>query len=171
MDTSTQISTVATCTLEKAHYSRLYEALMKEFSRSELRCFESQVSAFMHENYRVSLLEDAQAFALWWDFASIIFVEYVVVAKYLRHCGRGSRLLNGLKQFGKIIVLEVETNNRGLLGFYKANGFKINNVDYKAIPLSDFAADEYYLLSFHRELSSLEFEEFTRTINAPEYQF
>lgn len=171
MDRPNHINTVATCTFEKYAHRTLYEILQKEFPESEMRSFQSQTSAFLHRDYRISVSGDNQAFALWWDFMSLIFVEYVLVAPQCRNCGKGSMLLDELKKNKKLIILEVETHNTGLLEFYKANGFQTNNIDYEAVPLSNNPADKYYLMSFHRELTHSEFGEFIELIHAPEYQF
>ena len=105
-----KINDKATSNLSTKSLDFLWDDLNQYFKKSELRSKESQYKAFKHKNYYISFFNDeiSSAFALWWDFDSLVFCEYIVVSGDNRGIGMGSRLLEHLAKLKKQIVLEVE---------------------------------------------------------------
>lgn len=167
-----KINDQATSNLSTESLDFLWNALNQYFKKSELRHKESQYKAFKHKNYYVSFFNDefGLAFALWWDFDSLIFCEYIVVSCDNRGIGAGSRLLEHLAKLKKQIVLEVEKGSELAL-FYVKNNFVINEYSYNAIPLNGEEAEKYDLFSYSESLTKEEYDYFWNVINEPEYQF
>lgn len=167
-----KINDQATSNLSTESLDFLWNALNQYFKKSELRSKKSQYKAFKHENYYVSFFNDGfdLAFALWWDFDSLVFCEYIVVSCDNRGIGVGSRLLKHLAKLKKQIVLEVEKGSE-LAFFYVKNDFVINEYPYNAIPLNSEEVEKYDLFSYSESLTKEEYDYFWNMINKPEYQF
>lgn len=149
-----------------------WEKMNDSFKDSELRSQFSQYKAFSHRKYRVSYFEQKNnnAFALWWDFEDIIFVEYILVSPGLKRNGLGSKLLEHLVKKSKEVVLEVEQDST-LDDFYKKNGFVCNSYAYSAISLQGSEPNKYHIYSFKKMLSKEQYDKFIELINKPQYQF
>ena len=167
-----KINDKATSNLSTKSLDFLWDDLNQYFKKPELRSKESQYKAFKHKNYYISYFNDEirSAFALWWDFDSLVFCEYIVVSGDNRGIGMGSRLLEHLAKLKKQIVLEVGKGSELAL-FYVKNKFVLNDYSYNAIPLNGKDAEKYDLFSYSEPLTKEEYDYFWYVINEPEYQF
>ena len=168
------IYTTKTSIIKTNFLEKIIDLLKETFSNCELRSDESQKKAFLHTNYRISYCmcnDDIVGFVLWWDFDSIIFVEYLCVANNYQHNYIGSSLLDSLTTIRKMIVVEV-AKDKNKKKFYKNNNYVYNKRKYDPIPLNnDSNVNNYYIFSYKRALTNLEYSSFVRTIHLEEYQF
>jgi GNAT superfamily N-acetyltransferase len=166
------ITTISTMNLDRLFYERIYHILIEEFDKAELRNYESQMRAFEHSEYYISFLgsDVNEGFALWWNFSDFIFIEYLWVILEKRRYGIGSQLLDELKRFNKLIILEIVEGSDSI-NFYFHEGFRMNSVHYQAMDLSSLPAMNYFILSYNRELLKEEYDMFINKIREDEYQF
>lgn len=174
MDKDSECVTTQSMNLDSRIHDDIYKILIDGFSAAELRNYNSQMKAFMHPEYFISYSASklSDGFVLWWNFSNFIFVEYIWVALNKRRGGIGTKLLEKLKQYNKLIILEVEdTAVCKNIGFYYGAGFVLNEISYTAKALSSIPALKYHLLSSNHPLSESEYQLFINKINEAEYQF
>ena len=108
----------------------------------------------------------------WWDFDWCIFLEYFCIKDRFRGKGYSYDLFAFIFNMRKLIILEVDKTNNGLLSFYKSQGFVLNdNYIYKPINLSlDYTNNSNLaLMSYPRKISKNEFESFILEQANPKY--
>lgn len=113
----------------------LYEA---SFPEDERRDELSQRLLLQNPRYRlIPYYKDDHmlAFLSLWNLDAFVFVEHFAVKESFRGNGYGSKIIDDIKkQFGKIIVLEVEPPvdviTRRRIKFYERLGFYLNDCDY-----------------------------------------
>ncbi|MDR4946645.1 GNAT family N-acetyltransferase [Neobacillus cucumis] len=94
-----------------------------------------------HDKQGIYQLEESKDSVLvYFEMSEFIFIDYILVARNNRRSGRGSRILEQLKQKGKAIILEVEPvshidpDSEKRVHFYEKNGFKkMNSIGYERI--------------------------------------
>ena len=145
-----------------------YWQLQREFSQSLLRPLSGQLSAFSHQQYRITYFD--KGIVLWWDFPQFAFIEYLLVYREYRRQGFGSSLLNAVKNRGKIVVLEVDPKD-SVCSFYIKNKFVKNNHLYSPIQINNAPPPRLCLMTYDRELSLPEYKKFIEIISSEELQF
>ena len=164
------VITRKTSDLSTAECKQLIERLSDEFENDYLRKMHSQLSVFKHKDYRMSYI-GGKGFILWWEFDDLVFIEYLLVCKQYRNQGFGSKLLNAVKQLNRVVILEVESENKSLKHFYSKNGFKESAIKYEPIQINEGVQCGLELMSFNHELSIQEYDLFISIISADELQF
>ena len=132
--------------LERGQFDSIYEIMEKSFPIDEHRPYEEQKALFCHPEYEIYTFhqEDTgkiQGFLAVWEFHEIVFIEHFAVDSSCRNLGLGSKMLDSLKVItGKRLCLEVEPPEDELtkrrVGFYKRNGFFLNEYPYVQPALS-----------------------------------
>ena len=128
-------------------FESLYQLIETSFPPTERRTKEGQKALFCTEAaYRVYGTKNKQtnaveAFLAVWELDRVLFLEHFAVDPTLRGNGLGSRLLSELASMAnKPLCLEVEPpeNETAIrrIGFYKRNGFFLNEYPYIQPPLA-----------------------------------
>ena len=162
------ILTIPSMNLSTEIQVNYYGKLQREFSQSLLRPLIGQLSAFCHQQYRITYFN--KGIVLWWDFPKFAFIEYLLVYREYRRQGFGSSLLNTVKNRGKLVVLEVDPND-SVCSFYVKNGFIMNNHFYSPIQINNVPPPRLCLMTCDRELSLPEYKMFIEIISSEELQF
>ena len=124
---------------------KIWPIMESSFPYNERRTFEDQKKIFNRENFFCKTYEqgnDLLGFITYWDFGDFIYVEHLASNKKFRGKGLGGKILDELKAFNKLIVLEVEPPNKHdiftlkRIGFYERNGFLLNEYHYIQPPLN-----------------------------------
>lgn len=164
-----KIITVQTSNLPNAIIDFIIQLLHNEFDDYLLRKNNSQLLAFKHSDYMISYIDNI-GFSLWWNFEDFIFIEYIVILEKYRNQGYGSIILGAIKDYGKLIILEVETDSQ-LKKFYEINNFFSCHTPYSPIQINEKPQASLSLMSHNHELSQAEFEIFFNKISSDELQF
>lgn len=163
------IITVKTTDLATETRAIIYRELTNTFDSSLLRRRTSQEKAFNHKFYRATLSGNT-GFVLWWDFPKSAFIEYLWVHKDYRMQGLGTKLINTVKDQGKIVILETNPHD-SVVAFHEKNGFMTNSFVYSPIQINDLPPSDLVLMSYNRQLTAEEYQEFIRLISSEELQF
>ena len=133
--------------ITKQDFETLYQLIEASFPPTERRTKEGQKALFCKEPaYRVYGVKNketnaVEAFLAVWELNRVLFLEHFAVDPKLRGNGIGSRLLGELASMtNKPLCLEVEPpeNETAIrrIGFYKRNGFFLNEYPYIQPPLA-----------------------------------
>lgn len=117
-----------------------YTRLTDYFPEKEMKS-KKHFEILFHEKQGIYRLEESQDHVLvYFETSDYIFIDYILVARSNRGNGRGSNILDQLKQKGKAIILEVEPaafidpDSEKRIRFYENNGFiKMNSIGYERI--------------------------------------
>ena len=127
-------------------FDEVFRILEISFPKSERRDYEGQKSLFCNPVYNAYGAYDGSdgtlsAVITVWDFGFTVFVEHFAVDPLKRGKGMGSKIIAEISEhFGKPLCLEVEIPSTDTavrrVGFYKRNGFYLNEYPYVQPPLS-----------------------------------
>ncbi len=130
--------------LKRQDFDKVFSLLENSFPPDEYRTYEEHKALLDNEPYTIYALYDEEtikAFISVWEFENFAYVEHFAVSPEYRNGGLGAAMLNELIQkSGKKICLEVEPPNnetaRRRIGFYRRNGFFLNEYPYIQPPMS-----------------------------------
>lgn len=117
-----------------------YSRLTDYFPEKEMKS-KQHFEILFHEKQGIYQLEESQDHVLvYFEKSDFVFIDYILVARNNRGNGRGSIILDQLKQKGKAIILEVEPvtltdpDSEKRIRFYEKNGFvKMDSIQYERI--------------------------------------
>lgn len=149
-------------------HDAMYRLMEQSFPRDELRSCEAQ-RALLHEAaYHPYVVhgEGGEVIALLtvWSLDGIAFIEHFAVSPTLRGGGLGSRVLGEVAGLYQVpICLEVERPEtemaRRRIGFYRRNGFYLNEYDYEQPAYGeDRAPVPLYIMTTGGEIDRAAFE-------------
>lgn len=149
-------------------HEAMYRLMEQSFPRDELRCCEMQRQLLDEPAYHPYIVhgEGGEVIALLtvWDLDRVAFIEHFAVSPTLRGRGLGSILLGEVAQrYAKPICLEVERPEtemaRRRIGFYRRNGFYLNEYDYEQPAYGDDRAPvPLYIMTTGGEIDRPTFE-------------
>ena len=122
-----------------ADIDSLYHLLEQSFPADEFRDYGGQRALFAHPRYHPCGLRDergdVKALLTVWDFDTFVYIEHFAVSPAARNGGIGSALLQQVTApMQKPVCLEVELPEsditRRRIGFYRRNGFFLNDYPY-----------------------------------------
>lgn len=132
--------------MELPKFEQVFSIMEKSFPLDEYRPYEEQKSLLEESGYRIYILPDSKngdikAFICVWQFADFAYVEHFAVAPEYRSQGLGALILDEIKRITACqICLEVEPPKEDTakrrIGFYKRNGFFLNEYPYIQPPMS-----------------------------------
>lgn len=130
----------------EAELDALFTLMEDSFPANERRPRLEQRALLNNPLYQLLTLSDTtpqKALALMavWELEDIMYIEHFAVHPDLRGAGTGSQMLTNLsQQTTKMICLEVEPPNTQMalrrIGFYRRNGFFLNEYPYLQPPMS-----------------------------------
>ncbi|MGG1679780.1 GNAT family N-acetyltransferase [Neobacillus sp. NRS-1170] len=117
-----------------------YTRLTDYFPEKEMKS-KKHFEILFQEKPGIYQVEESQDHVLvYFEKADYIFVDYILVARNTRGTGRGSVIIDQLKQKGKAIILEVEPvtlidpDSEKRIRFYEKNDFlKMESISYERI--------------------------------------
>lgn len=117
-----------------------YSRLTDYFPEKEMKSKKHFELLFQEKQGIYKLLEGPDHVVIYFEQADYIFIDFILVFGNSRGKGRGSIILNELKQLGKAIILEVEPatlkdpESEKRIRFYEKNGFlRMNSIGYERI--------------------------------------
>ncbi|MEH7074512.1 GNAT family N-acetyltransferase [Neobacillus drentensis] len=117
-----------------------YSRLTSYFPEREMKSKQHFEVLFQEKLETYKLLEGPDHMVIYLDQPDYIFIDFILVFGNSRGKGRGSMVLNELKQWGKPIILEVEPANlkdpdsEKRIRFYEKHGFvKQDSISYERI--------------------------------------
>lgn len=117
-----------------------YSRLTDYFPEKEMKSKKHFEILFQEKEGNYKLLEGPDHLVLYFEQPDYLFIDFILVFGSNRGKGRGSMVLNELKQKGKAIILEVEPENfhdpdsKKRIQFYEKNGFfKCDEIRYERI--------------------------------------
>ncbi|MBO5897542.1 MAG: GNAT family N-acetyltransferase [Clostridia bacterium] len=125
--------------MRRDEHDALYRLMLESFPRDELRSCEDQRALLDEPTYLPFVVrgegDEIVALMTVWELDEVVFLEHFAVSPALRGGGLGSRLLSELiERYDRPICLEVELPEtetaRRRIGFYRRNGFYLNEYDY-----------------------------------------
>ncbi len=159
---------------EKAeNFEEVSVILEKSFPKDERRNYEDQKALMQNDKYMILSErrgEDLVGFLAVWNFPEFVYLEHFAVDENFRNGGIGKEMLNEMiRYFDKLVVLEVEPPETEIakrrIGFYKRNGFCLNDYDYVQLPYGeDRKPVPLKIMSYPRVISENEFERIKDTI-------
>lgn len=129
----------------ETEFPKFFGLIEKSFPSNERRPYDRQKLLFSDPAYSVYALygenRAIKACLAVWDFENFAFFEHFAVDPEYRNCGIGTKILAEAIDFlKKPVCLEAELPETELakrrLGFYKRNGFFVNDYDYVMPPLN-----------------------------------
>lgn len=128
-------------------FDAVFDIMEKSFPDDEHRNYEGQKALFLNPEYGIYVVdgdkdEDIKAFITVWDFDKFVYLEHFAVNPMYRNGGIGAQVLDSIHRLmDKQICLEVELPENELakrrIGFYKRNGFILNEYDYIQPPMEE----------------------------------
>ena len=126
--------------LEAKDFDKVFELMELSFPKDEYRTYEGQKALMNEELYQIYVIPDEEkdaikALVTVWEYEKVAFVEHLAVNPAYRNGGLGSIILGEvIRELGKMICLEVELPETEMaarrIGFYKRNGFYLNEYPY-----------------------------------------
>jgi GNAT superfamily N-acetyltransferase len=117
-----------------------YSKLRGYFPEKEMKSKEHFEILFQDNKQSYKLLEGPDHVVVYFEQSDYLFIDYILVSGSSRGKGRGSIILNELKQKGKAIILEVEPasvedpESEKRIRFYEKNSFlKKDSIGYERI--------------------------------------
>ncbi|MGG3466078.1 GNAT family N-acetyltransferase [Neobacillus pocheonensis] len=117
-----------------------YSRLTEYFPEKEMKSKRHFELLFQEKQGIYQLLEGPDYVVVYFEKADYLFIDFIIVFGSNRGKGRGSVILNELKQKGKAIILEVEPatprdpDSEKRIRFYEKNGFlKMDGIGYERI--------------------------------------
>lgn len=157
------------------NHNRLWCLLNECFPRYELRTYQGQLDVFKLNEYNTRFFKKGKnilGLLAWWDFDWCIFLEYFCIKSKFRGMGYSNELFEFIFKMHKLVILEVDKTDLGLLNFYISHNFVLNdNFEYQPINLSkDYVNNNnLILMSYPRKISANEFENFVSELTNPKY--
>lgn len=150
-------------------FDKVFEIMQESFPEDEYRTYNNQKKLLDNKNYVIYAIKDdlnnsIKAFITIYEFQDLIFIEHFAVNREYRNQGLGGvilkELLSGTR---KKVCLEVEIEKNEMakrrIGFYKRNGFVLNEFYYEQPPISDnHNFIPMHIMSYQNALSSSEFK-------------
>lgn len=165
--------------IKQQDFEPVYKLLELSFPPDERRHYCGQLELLNDEKYRIyaRLSDDRLAgFLSVWDFNKHAYIEHFAVAPEYRNIGLGSEILGKLLNYlGKPVCLEVEKPEneiaRRRIGFYKRNGFFLNEYPYIQ---PAFSADKkslpLFIMTSGKPITREEFENVKTTLYKQVYK-
>ncbi len=166
--------------LSESDFDAVYSLMSKSFPKDEYRTYSGQKALLKKSEYKIYGVKadsgELQAFAAVWAVGEMAFLEHLAVDPSLRGHGMGADILCDLVHLlGKTIFLEVEppadelTERR--IGFYRRNGFFLNEYPYVQPPLSHGKQPvPLLIMTYGKAVSKREFENIKESLYARIYQ-
>lgn len=132
--------------MNETEFDTIFSIMEESFPIDEYRPYDEQKALLYDSKYHIYVLPDSnkealRAFIAVWQLDDFAFIEHFAVNPVYRNQGLGSLILqeiSGLLQCQ--ICLEVELPQtdfaRRRIGFYKRNGFYLNDYSYTQPPIS-----------------------------------
>lgn len=153
--------------LSKNEFEEVFKIMEESFPIDERREKSGQEKILSDSYYRLYGYKretHIAAFFAVWEFPEFSFIEHFAVEKSSRNLGIGAKLLQELLgMIKKPVVLEVELPVEELaerrIGFYKRNGFQLNDYEYEQPAMSEKGkAIPLKIMSYPDTLSEKAFE-------------
>lgn len=144
---------------------KIYEASFPIF---EQRTLKNQIEALENEMYYSSIIcENGKLIGIvfYWKYGKYTYIEHLAISPSLRGKNYGSKILRDFCKDNKDTILEIDNPIDEIsikrLKFYSKIGFKLQDFEHIHPPYRQ-EYDGHYLkvLSFNRDLSKEEYEEF-----------
>ncbi len=144
---------------------KIYEASFPIF---EQRTLKNQIEALENEMYYSSIIcENGKLIGIifYWKYGKYTYIEHLSISPSLRGKNYGSKILRDFCKDNKDTILEIDNPIDEMsikrLKFYSKIGFKLQDFEHIHPPYRQ-EYDGHYLkvLSFNRDLSKEEYEEF-----------
>ena len=122
-------------------YDQAIELYKRSFPKEERRTMADQQKIMKNKDYNfIVVTKDKQfvGFVMFWLYSDKLYFEHFCVLEELRNKGLGTQILQWLKQKQRKMILEVEPPTSEItkrrIGFYKRNGFVVNDYEYYQLP-------------------------------------
>lgn len=144
---------------------KIYEASFPIF---EQRTLKNQIEALQNEMYYSSIIcenDKLIGIIFYWKYGKYTYIEHLAISPSLRGKNYGSKILRDFCKDNKDTILEIDNPIDEIsikrLQFYSKIGFKLQDFEHIHPPYRQ-EYDGHYLkvLSFYRDLSKEEYEEF-----------
>lgn len=156
--------------LDRKDFDKVYSIMKQSFPQDEYRPYEGQKALLNEESYQIYVLteeetDEIKGFITVWEYEKLAFVEHLAVSSKYRNGGLGSVILKETANFlGKMMCLEVELPDTEIasrrIGFYKRNGYYLNEYPYIQPALAEGQDPvPLLLMTTYKELSEKEFEQ------------
>lgn len=126
--------------LDRKDFDKVYAIMQQSFPKDEYRPYERQKALLNEEPYQIYVLtgdetDEVKGFITVWEYEKLAFVEHLAVNPKYRNGGLGSVILKEAADYlGKMMCLEVELPDTEIaarrIGFYKRNGYYLNEYPY-----------------------------------------
>lgn len=157
--------------IKEQDFDSVYRLMEVSFPPDERRPYREQKELLNRTQYTVYIVPgdisapDIKAFLAVWEFSSFALLEHFAVNPNCRCGGVGSTALNELIELLPVrLCLEAEPPSEALsarrIGFYKRNGFYVNEYPYVQPPISQGKSSVPLLLLTHG--TSVTIEEFRK---------
>lgn len=138
------------------------------FPAHEQREARSQETILNENEYHYDAVCDGDSFvglALYWETERYIYVEHLCVSMEMRNKQYGKRILDALKEKGKILILEidppVDTISIRRKGFYERCGFVENPYNHVHPPYhKGNSGHSLKIMTYPREITEEEYRNF-----------
>lgn len=130
--------------IDARDFEKVFQIMEVSFPEDERRTYEEQKNQLEKPAYQIYVWEeqeDMKGFAAVWIWEELLYIEHLAVNPAFRNEGLGSKILQEImRETKKRICLEVEPAEEEMairrIGFYKRNGFFLNEYDYMQPPIS-----------------------------------
>lgn len=131
--------------LKAKDFDKMFDLMEKSFPPDELRTYEEEKALLKIPEYGAYVLSESDdkilGFITMWQFSEFSYIDHFAVNPDARNGGIGTKILSeAVKILGKTVCLEVELPETELaerrIGFYRRNGFHLNEFRYIQPPIS-----------------------------------
>lgn len=150
-------------------FDRVFEIIEKSFPRDEHGTYEEHKKLLSDPAYKIYILADDESRAIKgfmsiWDLEKAAHIDHFAMAPEFRNGGNGGKMLQDmLKHLDKMITLEAEPPENEMavrrIGFYKRNGFFLNEYPYLQPAISKGGNEvPLLIMTYGRNITKEEFE-------------
>lgn len=150
-------------------FDRVFEIIEESFPRDEHGTYEEHKKLLSDPAYKIYILSDDESgiikgFMSVWDLGGEAHIDHFAMAPEFRNGGNGGKMLQDMvKHLGKMVTLEAEPPEGEMavrrVGFYKRNGFCLNEYPYLQPAISKGGNEvPLLLMTYGRNITREEFE-------------
>ncbi|MGL5416344.1 MAG: GNAT family N-acetyltransferase [Clostridium sp.] len=164
---------------EDKYFKEAMELYKMSFPVFEQRTLDKQIEVLGNKEYNFDIICDDEkliGILFYWEYDKFRYIEHFAIKKELRGKNYGSKILKNFCANKKETILEIDPPTDEIsikrLKFYSKLGFKLGGFNHIHPPYrKEYKGHKLKIMSFNKDLSQKEYEEFNKYLNEQVMRF